>query len=715
MKLPRSITALKLLFVLPVCLVGQSELPDEEEVVELSPFQVQTMANEGYYASNVLSGTRFNSEILTLPKSIEVITSEFIEDIGAVELSDALKYSGSVADNSSGAPDDITGGSFAIRGYSTFTTYRNGYRSFGIADNMFIDRIEIIKGPSSVFSGTIEPGGTINIITRSPSRRPMGYVRARFASYDRYRFQALHNGPIDQGRRALYRVGVAYEDYGSPYEFSGRQRTIFGGVLHFNITKNTILTVDGQWIDSSSTPAAPPVYISPSRDELDNTIPRNFNRMGPEAFSDLKQGQGNIDFTHTFNDMFSIRAGMYIRYQDLHRLRVGGSTVINEHAATGIRSLQKIPTLEQADGYDYAPQINLLGTFEYASIRHRVFLGYEYLYVSQDNVQRRRDTGFPNIDLTDLTDIDLSLGNLDDYNRYRLNRKLESIQRGYTFNNVFELLDERLHILQGYRHGTAYYRTNNRANQQLSVEETKSADVWNLGASMRVLPRVTAFISYAESYLPQRDTDVDGNLFEPITGEGWDIGIKFDIIEGKLSGSVVAYDVTRTNVPQPDPENPGFRIQTGEDESKGVEVTLMATPVEGWQLVFSYANVRNQIISDPTRPFNVGQRSGNIPKHQGSLWNRYRFQEGFLEGLSIGVGVLYVGERRGNPNLADRPGLRSPSYVRVDTNITYPVEIWGHRVTFGFMVNNLLDKDYLRSYSGWGDPRNYAVSATYRF
>lgn len=691
---------------------AQNEPADEDEIVDLSPFQVETTENQGYYATNVLSGTRFNTDLLSLPKTIEVITSEFIEDIGAVELSEVLKYSGSVADNSSGAPDDITGSSFAIRGYTTFTTYRNGYRSFGIADNMFIDRIEIIKGPSSVFSGTIEPGGTINVITKPPSRRHTGYARFRVASFDRYRVQALHTGPFDQGRRALYRVGVAYEDYGSPYDFAGRERRIIGGQLHFNLSSRSQLTFDGQWIDTRADPAAPPVYIAPSRDQLDDTIPRTFNRMGPEAFSDLKQGQGNIDFTHRFSEMFSLRAGLYVRYQDLHRLTVGGSTVINHHLASGIRSIEKIPTLEEASSYDYAPQINLLGTFEYWNIRHRVFLGYEYFYTSQDSKQMRRQTSFPNINLAN---IDLSIGSLDDFTRAHRNQKLESIQRGYTANNVFELLNNRLHILQGYRHGTAYYRTTNRANQQLSTEETKSADVWNLGASMRVFPKVTAFISYSESYLPQRDTDADGNLFEPISGEGWDYGIKFDIVEGKLSGSIVAYDVKRRNVPQPDPENPGFRIQTGEDESKGVEFTLMATPVEAWQVVLSYANVRNQIISDPTRPFNVGQRSGNIPRHQGSLWNRYRFQDGPLQGLGIGVGILYVGERRGNPNLADRPGLRSPSYVRVDSNITMPVNIGKHRFTLGFMVNNLLDKEYLRSFSGWGERRNYAASVTYRF
>jgi iron complex outermembrane recepter protein len=695
--------------------MGRSQTEDDSIIFDLDPMHVEGKATDSYYATNTFSGTRFNTQLLALPKTVEVMTSEFIEDLGAVELSEVLKYSGSVADNSSGAPDDITGSSFAIRGYSTFTTYRNGYRSFGIADNMFIDRIEIIKGPSSVFSGTIEPGGTINVITRRPPRRAEGYVRLRVASEDSTRVQAVYGGPLNAARTALYRVGVAYEDYGSPYDFAGRQRLVVGGNFQYNLGKRTQLTVDGQWIDTQAQPAAVPVYVAPSRDQLDTSIPRNFNRMGPDAFSDLKQGQGNLDFNHSFNAQWSVRLGVYYRYQDLMRLTVGGSTIVNQHLATGIRSLQRIPTLESAQSYDVSPQLNVLGTFEYGGIRHRVFVGYEYLYANQDNLSLRRETGLPNINLADLPNPDLALGSRADYTRTFLDRELESTQRGYSFNNVFELLNDRLHILQGYRYGTAYYKTNNRANQQLSNEETKSADVWNFGVSMRVLPRVTAFVSYSESYLPQRDADADGELFEPIMGEGWDLGLKFDIVQGRLSGSLVAYDVLRANVPQPDPDNPGFRIQTGEDTSRGVEFTLLATPVTNWQVVVSYAHVDSVVKSDPTRPFNVGQRTGNIPQHQGSVWNRYRFSDGVLSGLGIGVGVLYVGERRGNPNLADQPGLRSPAYTRVDCSITYPLRIAGQRFTLGISINNVFDKEYLRSYSGWGDARNYAASLTFRF
>lgn len=133
----------------------------EETPVMLAQFEVSAQGDDGYKAANAISGTRFNTSLLDLPRPIEVITAEFIEDIGAKEIGEALKYSGSMSDNGTATPEDVTGNNFYNRGFQSFTSYRNGYRSFGVADTLFIDRVEIIKGPSSTFSGTIDPGGQL--------------------------------------------------------------------------------------------------------------------------------------------------------------------------------------------------------------------------------------------------------------------------------------------------------------------------------------------------------------------------------------------------------------------------------------------------------------------------------------------------------------------------------------------------------------------------
>jgi outer membrane receptor for ferric coprogen and ferric-rhodotorulic acid len=203
----------------------------QEEPITLSVFEVNANKDDGYVATNVLSGTRLNTSLQALPKPVDVITSEFLDDIGALEFADALRYTSGVAANGASgvSPEDVTGANISLRGYNTFTTYRNGFRGFGIVDTAFIDRIEVIKGPSSVFSGTIEPGGTLNIITKRPPVRPSGSVRTVFGSFDRVRGEVVVGGPVNAAKTLRYRFAGVAEDYGSSINFAGRDRVVFGG------------------------------------------------------------------------------------------------------------------------------------------------------------------------------------------------------------------------------------------------------------------------------------------------------------------------------------------------------------------------------------------------------------------------------------------------------------------------------------------------------
>jgi iron complex outermembrane receptor protein len=178
---------------------------------------------------------------------------------------------------------------------------------------------------------------------------------------------------------------------------------------------------------------------------------------------------------------------------------------------------------------------------------------------------------------------------------------------------------------------------------------------------------------------------------------------------------VVGYDIKRGNVLQPDPEHPGFNIQSGEDRSKGVEYSLLGRVTDNWQVVLAYGYNASQITKDPTRPQNVGKRTTNIPRNQGSLWNRYTFKEGALKGFGAGLGVIYVGSRRGNPSLSDLPGLESPSYTRIDARLTYERKLFGYPTSFAVSANNITDRDYLTSYVLYGEPRNYMGTISVRF
>jgi iron complex outermembrane receptor protein len=268
--------------------------------------------------------------------------------------------------------------------------------------------------------------------------------------------------------------------------------------------------------------------------------------------------------------------------------------------------------------------------------------------------------------------------------------------------------------MQGYRYGQFFQNSENRL-ARTAASSSQSADVGSYGASYRLAPRMTFFASYAESFSPQTATDFTGRLFAPVTGKGWDLGPKFDLIEGRLAGTLVAFAIERSNVLQPDPDHPGFNIASGLDRSRGIEFTLNARPLRPWQVVLSYANVDVKTIKDPTRPANVGLTPPNVARHQANVWNRSSFQSGPLKGLGAGLGVIYVGERRGNGNLPNLPAFRSPAYTKADTNFTYARKIFGRSTTFSLALQNLTNADYYASFSALSEPRSATASVLMRF
>ncbi len=694
--------------------VASSDSAKAEPVV-LEQFEVSAQGDDGYKAANAISGTRFNVPLLDLPRAIEVITSEFIEDIGAKEIGDALKYSGSLADNGTATPEDVTGNNFYNRGFQSFTSYRNGYRSFGVADTLFIDRVEIIKGPSSTFSGTIEPGGTINMITRRPGPNRSGHVRLRYGAHDSVRTELLYSTPIDSRKKLRVLVGAAYENYGSQYDFAGRERKVYGGNIQYAPAPGTRLGFDFQWQTTRGTQAIPPIYFASTTSFYVRDVPRSFNRAGPESTSSIVQSQFAADFSQQLTPNWVFRAGAYFRGQRQGRNTMAGSQMLVVNATTRARTVARIPTLQFTGNDNYIVQGSVLGDNTYGDIRHKLFFGFEYLgVIDQFSQQFRRPANPANINVDSATRADHALGAWSAYTTRFADTILDSGQRGYTLSNIVQLFRSRLLLMQGYRYGQFFQNSENRL-ARTAASSSQGADVGSYGASLRVAPRLTFFVSYAESFSPQTATDFFGRLFAPVTGKGWDVGPKFDLIEGRLSGTIVAFDVERSNVLQPDPDHPGFNIASGLDRSRGVEFTLNARPVRAWQVVLSYANLDVKTIKDPTRPANVGLTPPNVARNQANLWNRYSFSAGPLKGLGAGVGVIHVGERRGNGNLVNIPAFRSPAYTKADANFTYARRLFGRQTTFSLALQNLTDEDYYASFSALSEPRSATASMLVRF
>ena len=141
------------------------------------------------------------------------------------------------------------------------------------------------------------------------------------------------------------------------------------------------------------------------------------------------------------------------------------------------------------------------------------------------------------------------------------------------------------------------------------------------------------------------------------------------------------------NVLTQDPNNPNFEIQTGEQNSQGVELSVAGEILPGWNITGGYAYTDATITED--NQFEEGNRLNNVLENAVSLWTTYKIQQGSIKGLGFGAGIFFVGERQGDLDNS----FQLPSYTRTDAAIFY--ERGKFRTALNF--RNLFDIDYFEA------------------
>ena len=683
--------------------------------VELTPFEVRDSTGGGFGADSVISGTGLNTSLKALPMPVEVITSEFIEDIGATELSTILEYGAGLVQNQNESETlPYVATNYSIRGFSTNRVYYDGFRTDGRLSPLFMDRVEIIRGPSSTFTGPIEPGGTVNVIPKRAAKRQSGNASFALGSWDRLVSDFSLAGPLGKSG-VSYRIGASYAHGYGPSDYFRNESTSFGGSLEWRISEKTRVVLDAESRNASQTPTTSPVY---SIAGTLGTVPvrRSFNRMGPESFSDIVQIRGILRVIHRFNDNWIFRTGCFARWQEVDQLQVTGANTVAV-SATGVRTLPFTPETLTANSFWYSPQASLLGSFEYRGLTHKVLVSHDQnLTPWQYNRRTQRTATFSRIDMDN--PVFPSFADFRSWNRLMNDSEIVYIQRRTSLSNVVSALRGRLTFVQGFTRGDSYGKTvtntalTTTAPERLqAVADASGADVWSAGVSYELSRSYSAYFSYSESYVPQNNLfDFEGNVFAPLMGSGYNYGIKYSLLQDRLMGAVQGYTVERKNVLQPDPDHPGKSVPSGNDTSQGLEFRIVGRVNKAWQISANYGYVDAKVTSDPTRPQNVGLVPVNTPKHQASVWNRYAFPGGALKNFSAGLGVVFMGDRRGTGTLP-----RLEAYSRIDASLQYRAKILGQTTSFVLGINNLADANNIVSQTSLGDPRSIRVTVRTNF
>jgi iron complex outermembrane receptor protein len=718
-----------------------SKVADQEPIV-LPEFNVAG-TDDGWVATNVLSGTRTNMNLRELPRSIQVVTSEFLNDIGALTLTDATDFMSGITNvgNQDQTNDSNT---YQVRGFRQNKPYRNGMREpFAgmLFDSATMDRVEVLKGPSSLLAGVVEPGGMLNSISKLPRPKQETAVTVRGDNWGMRRGEVDTSLPIN--KRLATRFVLVRQAGDGWQDFAWSNRTVYYGSLSYKLAENTRYNANLEYLDYLACPPSPRSTVPATSPlaaftwhgngningyDLNGTyIPWGFNPLGPNGRRNQHIFRAGNQVEHRFNSRLSLRvAGNYTRMHRVDR-RLSG-TGITTKVVNGLTVPNTNPLSSTNDDETvntYTTQGDLIGKFRYWGLSHDAILGAEYIDTDNHRVRDNTPALTPYVFGATNQPAWVEMLDLSRYTQPSNRLHAHARRRGYSLTNVFALLDNRAHVMLGVRHdeGTIINR-NPIANDALSRYQKvkENADSPTAGAAYRVNDWLSVYSSSSRSFagVPVSAIDIYGKpLDKHVGGKGYDVGIKTVLLKNRVNLNVAGFQVDQINGTRQALDSDiiaagldplvvtGNRsIQDMSARSRGWESDVTVKLFEGYQIAGNYTNLHAYVTSNKANPAAVGKPLPQGPGRESwSFFHKYDLPNGFLKGLSLTHSVIFRDSKRVNAR----------GFLRQDAGASYRAKVLGKQLTLGVRVQNLQDIMYWEGFQSRGAPRTTTFSLGTRF
>lgn len=683
------------------------ETAGTEEATNLEEIVVTGRAQQLYRARETTIG-KIPSDPLDIPQSVQVITSQLIEDQGARDVTDLYRNVASISFFS------YSGVNF--RGFRQDTAFYDGLRGnpftgFSVPQLFNIERVEFLKGPAGMLYGPGSPGGTINYVTKKPSETFSATIRGVAGNFSRYGGSADVTGPITGDGAVSARGGVFFEDY-DHFRVNAESRTfIADGGLKFRLAEETDLIVQATHYDQNQ----PGNRLRGVQVNLDGEFlaPITWNHNEPTDYLNLDAQVYQARIDSRISDAVSLNlAARYFEYdeaQNYHEPQ-GARSDTNGDGAVDFINREFRDQVRETDGLSFGG--NLIAGFATGGFEHTALLGADWSQedsLSLSRTARPVTNGGP---VPGISLINPAYG-LTRGSYYRLaavpfTRSLSRATRYGVYLQDQVTIAQRFILSAGIRKD--WFEDDNRLN---SSDFSDSDITLRFGAIFKPRDDVSIYASWSDTFEPQgagsQISDV-GGPFAPVTGEQMEAGIKTALLNGRIQATTAIYEIKRSNILQTDtslpPVNGRDQLRPiGEITSRGFEFDIAADITPDWVGTFTYAyndtkvtgTVPGQSIANA-----VGNRFVNVPEHKLGFWTRYQVKE---IDTAFAFGGEYVSERVG----FDRERVRG--YTIFDASIIKD---------FGFLeaklrVENIFDREYaasgfgIRNGSFPGEPRTVFV------
>ncbi len=740
---PRRLLASALGFAL----VSSASAADVPEQGDKDPNGQKAANLEGVKVqSTVVNATspKFTAPLIDTPRAVTVVPSIVIQDTASTTLVEALRTVPGIT-FAAGEGGTAVGDRPIIRGFDAGSDiFVDGIRDTGTQsrETFDIQQIDVIKGPSSVYTGRGSAGGSINIVTKAPKAENVTNASIGLGTDNYQRGTVDANYMLNDNIAARLNVMGHKNDAPGRDEVWGKRFGIAPSVT-FGMKTDTRVTLDYYHLNTydlpdSGIPIDGPYTTGPftgtGSGRPAHVDRNNYYGLVNRDFRKTKADIGTVRFEHDFDNGMTLRdTARYGKTSNNYIWSNPDDSSGNVPVGLVYRSAKS----RIADTRTAVNQTDLGGEFNTGAIRHNFATGLEF------SLEKSRIDGYnvtlpPGLgtgrnclssplylsefictSLENPTPDDPWLGSYAPRNTPTQNRT--TTNSFYAFDTI-TFTDQWLANL-----GTRYddYRTRvfvptAAANAQ-HLSNDSSFWTWQAGVVFKPLPNGSIYASYGTSANPSGVANGEGagdnsNItvqtqdLSPQKSKNIELGTKWDLFDNNLNltGAVFRSEITNARVAV----DANTTVLAGTKRVEGVEIGITGNITEQWMVFGGYTHLNPKLIDNgpvAANAANNGNQFPNTAKNSASIWTSYAI----TPAVTFGIGAFYVGKVYGNvQNTKYVPG-----YTRFDAMASWQVN---KSLMLQLNVQNLTDKVYFDKiftthYATVAPGRSALLSANFHF
>ncbi|WP_285261096.1 TonB-dependent receptor [Halopseudomonas bauzanensis] len=718
-------------FTALLLLIGSASLAwAQEDALTLPASTVSAQTREALSAPSgvrldqpIRTGSRLDLTARETPASVSVIDRSVIEARGARDTQEVINAMTGI--NASANPG--YGGFVSYRGFTQnqitqlFNGINLGYASAARPiDAWVVDRVELIGGPSSFLHGAGAVGGSLNYISKLASRDDQLLEgRLRYGRFDESEISFGFNQALGQVADAAHfmRLDISRGSSNGYIDRNERETGSLAFSLLSDLTPNLSHTLAVEYLEDREDS---PYWGTPILNSDGGTMKidkrrrfENYNVADGRYEQRVRWLRSILDYQLSYATRLQNTLYYYDGQRDYRNLERYSYTPDNSQVQRG-------------GAYQQRHDQNVLGN-RLTLTHDRQLFGLSSRWAAGLDYSRLRQTLHPrsggDFDVVDPDQFDP--GHFDDIPGMAMGlqkqRRHEVISRSLFLENHLQLTD-RLALLSGLRYDHLEMEVTNYG----AVSDTSPALFerrWEplsgrIGLVYDLTPTANLYLQYSTSAdLPAGSlasaTYSNVGLFDLSKGEQWEVGSKFDFLDGRGAATLALYQIVRRDFAVRDSTDPNLTVQAGQQTSRGIELAgrLQVTPVLLVEANYAYVDAEYDEFNEAMDGVSVsrkGNRPINVPDSVANLWLSYSL----TPALELGADMRYV-----DSVYADNANtLKAPSYTLYGAFTRYRVD---EHTTITARLRNLTDEIYAKQAYGeqyyMGAPRSVDVSLDLRF